>query len=256
MGKITFPEESLKPTLDSLLSDDLPVSPPVEVEIGQASLTIAFKALSRREMQAIQLQTRKWAHEQIRKAELPVDDVDSAYVLDLVTNELELRLLHASMVDPASKGGRGPAVSLNKLREKIRPGQQTKLNEQWFVWQTAHDHDELDADQIEEMIDAAQRGDYPFLLKFGSGGLLSCITTLAVQRETLQTDKSSDGGFSEVVSNDTSKEKGFLQNVSSLSELYARLSGLEVKQDRLKSKMEDLRGEVQRELRGIKERAE
>jgi hypothetical protein len=244
MGKITFPEESLKPTLDSLLSDDLPISPPVEVEIGQASLTIAWKPLRRREIQKLKIAARKWAYDEVKAADLPAEEVNNAYFLDILVNEVELRMLHASMVDPNSKGGRGPAVSLKKLRETIKPGQQTKLNELWWVWQTAHDYDDLTEDQVESMIDAAGRGDRPFLLGLGSGGLVSSFISLAVRHETLKTANLPDGGSLESLSDDTSKEKGFLQNMNNLTEIYARISGMEVRIERNKSRIDDVRRDM------------
>lgn len=246
---MTNQDEALKPTLDGLLSDTLPVSPPQEVEVGEATLTIAWKALARDHMQVVQLHARKWAHEQVKKEGLPPEDVDSAFMLDLITNELELRLLHASMVDPNSQGGLGPALSLHRLRKNIKPGQQSKLNEQWFIWQTAHDHDDLSKEQIDEMIDAAQRGDYPFLIKFGSGGLLTCITSLVAQLETLQTDKSTDGSSSDPLSSDTSSEPERAVTENSYSSLLARLSASEVKTERNKSRIDDLKKEVDRKLR-------
>jgi hypothetical protein len=246
---MTIPDDALKPTLDGLLSDTLPVSPPQEVEIGTATLTIAWKALSREQMQFIQLRARKWAHAEVKKGGLPPEDVDSVFMLDLVTNELELRLLHASMVDPHSEGGLGPALSLEKLRKNIKPGQQSKLNEQWFIWQSAHDHEDLSKEQIDEMIEAAQRGDYPFLIKFGSGGLLTCITSLVAQLETAQTDRSWDGLSSEVESSDTSSEPEKAATDNNYSALLGRLSALEVRIERNKSRIDDTRAEMDRKLR-------
>jgi hypothetical protein len=101
------------------------------------------------------------------------------------------------------------------------------------------------------MIEAAQRGDYPFLIKFGSGGLLTCITSLVAQLETAQTDRSWDGLSSEVESSDTSSEPEKALIGNSYSSLLARLSGLEVRIERNKSRIDDTAAEVDRKLRAI-----
>jgi hypothetical protein len=219
------------------------------VEIGEATLTIAWKALQRREIQILKFKARAWLFDQIKREDIPKEDVDSAFLLDVLNNEVDLRIIHASMVDPNSEGGRGPALTLAKLRKNIRPGQQTRLQELWWAWQTSADYEDLTEDQIEEMIQAAQVGDRPFLLGFGAGGLVTSFISLAKEHAILKTIKSTDGGSSEPQSTDTSNELEDPLIENSLPDLLRRLSVLEVNQERNKRRIDDTRAEMDRKLR-------
>lgn len=193
-----------KPTLDELLSDQQPVSPPFEIEIGNKKLTIAFRSLSRSQIAKLQLDARVYARQQVKRAGLPIDDIDSPYVTDLVANELELRCLWASAVNPDSPGGRGPAFTIKKLRDSITPTQQEQLNDRWYMWQTRSSMDELSEDDFNLIIEGVKNRDFFLLLKFGTGKLLNCMHTLINRLETYEMNKSSAG----------SSKKNALKNMS------------------------------------------
>ncbi len=182
-----------KPTLDGLLSDKQPVSPPFEVEIGARLFTLALRTLSRAQIARLQLDARDWARKEVQRVGLPVEDVDSPYVSDLVANELELRILWASAVNPDSEGGRGPAFTIDKLRDTITPPQQQILNEKWYTWQTKSAPESLTEEEIETMIQAAKNNDFFFLLKFGTGKLFLLMRSMVDLLEISDRNKSSDG---------------------------------------------------------------
>lgn len=184
------------PTLDSLLSYDQPVSDPIEVEIGTARTSIAFKLLSREDITECELLAQKQMLEALDDVGLEGEHLNSPLVADAIENETEIQLLAASMVDPKSPGGRSPAFSAERLRRSIQPNQQTKLNGQWWIWQTSQDPAEITVDAARDILeDIKKNGNQGVLalIGYGSGMLLSCIIILVEELEKLETAKLSDG---------------------------------------------------------------
>jgi hypothetical protein len=219
---VAWPKEFEQPTLDEYLEPGPIVSPPVTVQVGKASFEVAFRVLSRQIIQGVQIEARAYLLEQMADNKLDKVDLDSPFGLDLLNNEIELRFLEASCVNPKVLPKLGRAFSIGQLRKHISPQQQTNLNGKWWAWQTSQSVDSLTPDQVEEVIDAVKKKDWGSLIGYGITGLLTCIDFLDSQREILLNGRSLDTGPGEQPLNDSMD--GLTPQEVSLLDSYTRLS--------------------------------
>jgi len=232
---IAWPKEFEQPTLDEYLDPGPIVSPPVTVEVGKSIFEVAFRVLSRQIIQGVQLEARAYLLQQMADNKLEKTDLDSAFGIDLLNNEVELRFLEASCVNPKVLPKLGRAFSIGMLRKHISPQQQTILNGKWWTWQTSQSVDSLTAEQIEDCIESVKKKDWGSLIGYGITGLLTSIDFLASQRDILLIGKSLDTGSGEQPLSESME--GLTPQEISLLDSYTRLS---VSLGRLEKRLEAL----------------
>jgi len=178
--------------LEALLSSRAIVSDPVTVEHGDESKTVKFRELSNDQKNAVRafavqfIEDRRRTQEEDGKGEWRDAESDRDV---LVAEEMELRMLQASMLDPKTNG---PACSLAWLRKRMGTQLQQKLGERYDAFEKLIDPEQIDEDIIKMVIEDVKKNTPLDLLcmQYGSILLARSLQYLGALHFSSVTDKS------------------------------------------------------------------
>ena len=182
--------------LQALLSSKAIISEAITVEHGGESKTVKFRELSNDQKQAclafaIQyVEDRRRTQEEDGKGEWRDAESDRDV---LVSEERDMRMLQASMLDPATNG---PACSLTWLRKRMGTQLQTMLGERYHQFEALIDPQKVDEDMIKMVIDDVKKNT-PIDLLLMQYGLILLVRSLqfsVLHQSTYEIGKSSGIG--------------------------------------------------------------
>lgn len=222
-----WPDGILKPRLDEFLDDKPAVSPPVTVPLGSKDVEVCFRALDRQTIEWLKWEAWRYVLTMIEANKLDPKYIESTQGLDAINNENQIRLLHASMIDPEAwekDKTIAPVFKLEHFREVVVPAELDIMDHKRWTWQTSKTIGQLSDEQIAEIEAEAKKKspDPAVLMGYGSAGLLICISSMAAQLEILRMSKFSDGSSGDGQSNNPTEDTNPLDN--SLQSLFTRLS--------------------------------
>lgn len=201
------PKSDPVPDLEALLSLEPILSDPIKVEFGGQSAYVMLREVpndmkNRLKAAAIQhveddrVRREKESGNEWREVSTDLDV--------LKAEEQDLRILHAAMLDPKTKG---PAVSLETLRFHLGSNLQEHLGQKYAEFEQGINPDGATEELIESLIeDVKKNADLAWLwTQYGSLTALRCVQYLVARQEQFQIELSS--GISSGETQPSSKPK-------------------------------------------------
>lgn len=182
--------DDLRFTLEDLLSLEPLLSDPIKVKFGGREVNVVFREVSHDSKNRLKAAAIQHIENDRRRRE---DEGGSEWRevsmdLDVLrAEEQELRVLHAAMIDPITKG---PAADLRTLRHHLTSNMQEYLGAKYAEFEAGLNPDGATEEMIEDLIsDVKKNVDLALLwTQYGSLTALRCVQVLVGQQETSQTE--------------------------------------------------------------------